>query len=172
MSVVFVNYRNRDSEYGAALLDDRLSAIFGAEAIFRAGRSLTAGSDYKIGIIEAVRRSRVMLAVVGPGWHERFQSDAAEGVEDWVRKEIREALHTGIPVVPVLLTGAARLSQVSLPADIADLSQAQYLRFEHRNITEDANRIAAELRTLCPELAALPRARQGRSGLWSRIRGR
>src|SRR5687768_1458624 len=87
VSEVFINYRRRDDAYAAAFLDDYLSRQFGADRIFRAGRSIPAGEEYEIYIMAAIAKCHGMLILVGPDWVESFKQ--YDESEDWVRREIR-----------------------------------------------------------------------------------
>lgn len=153
MNTVFINYRSQGGAYAAALLDDRLSAALGSDSVFRASRSIRAGEDYELSILRAVGHCEVMLALIGPGWAENYTTNTASRHDDWVRREITEALKREIPVIPVLLAGASRLSEDDVPAELSRLARVQYLRFDYRNIDEDAARILAELGRVSDSLA-------------------
>jgi hypothetical protein len=81
-----------------------------------------------------------------------------------VRREIAEALRSGVRVVPILVDGAERLTNADLPAPIAQLATLQYLRFRHEDCESDLARIIDELTRHVPSLrrteTADPRAVQ------------
>jgi len=69
------------------------------------------------------------MALIGPGW---LEADAQgrrkiDSQEDWVRREIREALERGIPVLPVLGSGARMPAAKDLPADLERFARLQAL---------------------------------------------
>lgn len=69
MPDVFINYRTGDGEKTALLLEKELSAILGGEErIFRATRSIKPGQRFPEELLGNVRRSTVLLAVIGPNW--------------------------------------------------------------------------------------------------------
>ncbi|MFF9198788.1 TIR domain-containing protein [Streptomyces sp. NPDC014779] len=160
MPLIFVNYRTDDGEATATLMDQELSRVFGRENVFRASKSIEAGSRFPQELLTAVRRSSVLLAVIGTRWREVGGTDGRSALEnegDWTRREIFEALETGAVVIPLLVGGAERLRSQDLPADIADLADCQYLRFSHRNAEADLKALIERLLRL-PELAAAARS--------------
>jgi hypothetical protein len=96
---VFTNYRTGDGEEAAALLEQRLSDRFGKEKIFRATTSIPPGQSYSEWLINAVRNSVVLLAVMGPDW---AHAPRLRDESDWVRREILEAYASKLTVIPVL----------------------------------------------------------------------
>lgn len=163
MADIFLCYRSSDDAYAAALLDEKLAHIFGAAAVFRDSRSITPGENYSEAIFQALGNCKAMLVVVGSTWMDHLRScvDSPEG--DWVRVEVAKALKSSATVIPVLLRGAPRLDRHSLPSDIADLAEKQYLTFDHRNLTADTDRLITTLREI-----SRPRAshRIGVASLW------
>jgi hypothetical protein len=128
---VFISYRTSDSAW-AVLLDKELSHQFGADQVFRASRSIPPSADFSDRIVDSVRRSSVLLAVIGPGWSAATDRDGRrrlDNEQDWVRREIAEAFTHDIPVVPVLVNDAPRLDPADLPVPIARLARCQYRRY-------------------------------------------
>ncbi|WP_181320108.1 toll/interleukin-1 receptor domain-containing protein [Saccharothrix carnea] len=151
MSLVFINYRRRDDAYAAAFLDFFLSQRFGADQIFRAGRSIPAGEDYETCLNAAIDHCIAMLVVVGQDWPKSF--DRSNASVDWVRVEISKALKRQIRVIPVLLSGVPRIRPEELPPELRSVSRFQYLRFDYRNTEQDLSYIASELQRSIPQLA-------------------
>jgi hypothetical protein len=149
---IFINYRIADEPYGAALLDQELSRHFGPEMVFRASRSIPAGADFEHEIMDAVRTSDLLLAVIGPNWLTATDADGGVRLDDprdFVRREIATALEHGVRVVPVLMN-ATRLAPGTLPADIAGLARCQDVRVDFRNSTLDLGALVDRLRALVP----------------------
>lgn len=140
---VFVNYRVGDRHNEAALIADGLTRRFGPDQVFFASRSLPLGGDFETGLLVAVRESAVMLAVIGPRWLDISDGGGRRRLDDpddWVRREIAEALRLGIPVVPVLIGDRAWLDSPradQLPADLAALARCQYIRLHYRDLRLD-----------------------------------
>jgi hypothetical protein len=155
---VFINYRNEDEPFGAVLVDHELSVRFGEDRVFRASRSIRPGEDFAAAILSAVRRSTALLVVIGPRWLTAADDAGVRRLDqpdDWVRREIAEALRGKVRVIPLLLnTDLPRAAD--LPAEIAALAGCQYLRIHHRNSRYDIRRLVDELTDLLPGLAPPP----------------
>ncbi len=150
MKDVFINYRTGDGDEAAVLLERALSDRFGEERIFRAATSIPAGTSYQAALLEAVRNSRVLLAVVGSDWVRKSQ---LQDESDWVRREIIEAFKQGIKVIPILKGRTTeRLRPTDLPSGLAQLADAQSLRLDMRDNVADLKRIGDELASLVPAL--------------------
>ncbi|MEU8772902.1 toll/interleukin-1 receptor domain-containing protein [Streptomyces sp. NPDC048606] len=167
MPEIFVNYRTGDEEATATLIERDLSARFGNENVFFASKSIRPGQPFPRELLKAVRRSSVLLAVIGEKWVEapgRSGRPALEDPEDWTRVEIEEAMACGADVVPVLVGRSTRLERGMLPAELAGLADHQYLRFDHRDAESDLRRIGDELADRVPELAKADRRRPADAG--------
>ncbi|MGW5353548.1 TIR domain-containing protein [Streptomyces sp. NPDC004031] len=150
MPDVFINYRTGDGEKSAAVIERELSHRFGSERIFRASKSIRVGSRYPQELLGNLRRSGVVLAVIGESWST---SEKLHDASDWVRREILEALACGIPVVPVLDgRGTERLRAADLPEELREVAEVQSLRLDLQNADADLRRIGDELRDLVPSL--------------------
>lgn len=150
MPDVFVNYRTGDGDKTAALIARDLSHRFGDEPIFRASESIKPGMCYPEELLNNVRRSDVLLAVIGPDW-TRFP--ALHDDNDWVRREILEALACGIPVIPVLEgRRTERLTASDLPAELQPLADRQSERLDLHQVESGLDRIAKRLIELVPTL--------------------
>ncbi|WP_019544334.1 toll/interleukin-1 receptor domain-containing protein [Streptomyces sulphureus] len=156
MPEVFVNYRTHDGDKTAAHLAEKLASRFGDDLVFRASSSIRPGAAYPAEILDSLRSCSVVVAVVGPRWltYPDAAAPALAQEEDWVRRELLEALVRGIPIVP-LLDGRTtpRLVRAELPADLADLADLQYLRWDTRTVETDAQRVGDELAARVPRLA-------------------
>jgi hypothetical protein len=153
VSEIFINYRTGDGNESAALLDQALKTRFGDDVVFFAGRSIRAGQRFPDELLTHVRRSRVLLAVVGPDWtgHPGLGKE-----DDWVRTEILEALRCGVHVIPVLKgRRTERLSPASLPPGLEELADLNSLRIDSQSHDKDTRDIGDELVRLVPRLASL-----------------
>lgn len=165
MHELFLNYRTQGGGKEAAYIcDTHFSARFGTESIFRAQKSIDLGAGYDDALITGVRRSRVLLALIGPKWLEaadrkRPGRRALENPEDWVRREIEEAFASGVLVVPVLMgRQMEQIDRLRLPKSLAGLAECQYERLiSTRTAETDLTRIGDRLARQVPELAALDR---------------
>jgi TIR domain len=121
---VFLSYRRRDSEAWTSRLYDRLIARYGAERVFKDVQAIPLGDDFRTVVRRAVEGCDIFLAVIGDGWLEA--RDAAGGrrlerADDPVRVEIETALAASVPVVPLLVGGAAMPDADRLPPSLAPL---------------------------------------------------
>lgn len=122
---IFISYRREDTSGESGRLKDTLEQIFGKESIFYDVETLEAGLNFDQSIAKALNESKVLLAMIGPHWMKVADSKGVKRLqnpEDWVRKEIAEALKRGLRVIPVLVNGADMPSSDELPDDLKELS--------------------------------------------------
>jgi hypothetical protein len=148
-TLVFVNYRGSDTSSAAAFVHAELSRRFGAAAVFLDYESIPLGRDFEPVLLERVRGSAVLLALIGARWLAgEFGNRPIDDPDDWVRREILEAWEHDVPVVPVLFE-RARLLTEELPAELAELANLQYFeiraRRQRHDITGLADRLAREI---------------------------
>ncbi|MEV7024265.1 toll/interleukin-1 receptor domain-containing protein [Kitasatospora sp. NPDC093558] len=160
MPEIFVNYRTSDEDTTATLIERELSRRFGDERVFRASKSIGIGGRFPQALLTAVRRSSVLIAVIGPRWADARTADGARALddpEDWTRKEIAEAFESGALVVPVLVGRTTRLDRHTLPPEIAELADCQYRRFDNRDADSGLRRLGDDLAEAVPRLAEAER---------------
>ncbi|MER7396712.1 toll/interleukin-1 receptor domain-containing protein [Streptomyces sp. NPDC000151] len=157
MADVFINYRTGDGDGTAALIDNELSNRFGRDRAFRASKSIVPGTAYPDALLTSLRRSALLLAVIGPDWMN-FRTKLRDP-EDWVRKEILEAFACGLPVIPVLAgRKTERLRKDDLPKKLARLAELQSVRLDTQNAEADLKRLGDLVAERVPELHDLERA--------------
>ncbi|WP_033351635.1 toll/interleukin-1 receptor domain-containing protein [Kitasatospora aureofaciens] len=169
MPDIFVNYRTNDEDATATLIERELSRRFGTNRVFRASKSIRIGHAFPQELVTAVRRSSVLLAVIGQRWANARTADgrrALDDPEDWTRREIIEAFGSGALVVPVLVGRVTRLDRHDLPPEIARLADCQYRRFDHRDADSCLSRLGDDLAEAIPQLSeAAERITQAGGGL-------
>ncbi|MGX1541174.1 toll/interleukin-1 receptor domain-containing protein [Streptomyces adustus] len=157
MADVFINYRTGDGNDIAVLIDNELTKRFGKNHAFRASKSIAPGVAYPDALLRGVRRSALVLAVIGADWLN-FQSRLNDP-EDWVRREIEEAFTCGVPVVPVLAgRSTERLRKEKLPEALARLAELQSVRLDTQNAEADLKRLGDLVAEMIPELYSLEHA--------------
>lgn len=146
---IFISYRRDDTRSTAGRIFDRLTTHFGVGAVFMDVDSISPGRSFTDAIGHAVTSCQVMLAMIGNQWltladeHGRRRIDLRA---DYVAMEISSGLARGIPVIPVLVDGAARLrEQDALPAPLAGLTRQQGLRIDHESFTADVGALITAL---------------------------
>ncbi|MFF0410687.1 toll/interleukin-1 receptor domain-containing protein [Kitasatospora sp. NPDC004745] len=167
MPDVFVNYRTDDEEATATLIERELSRRFGDRRVFRASKSIGIGQAFPRELLTAVRRSSVLLAVIGARWADARKADGRRALDDptdWTRREIVEAFESGALVVPVLVGRTTRLDRHALPPELAELADCQYLRFDTRDADFGLRRIGDELARTIPQLAEAEQRIDGEPG--------
>src|SRR5215475_12951377 len=88
---VFINYRGEDSHSYGALLHTELSRQFGPELVFLDSESIPAGDDFVTQLLGRVRRSAVVLAVIGTRWLTTTGPGGGRRIDDpadWIRQEL------------------------------------------------------------------------------------
>lgn len=156
MARVFVSFRNGDQPYAAALLFHALCQRFGAEAVFRSSDSIAPGSRWAEEIWSRHRQSEVVIVVVGPHWLSITDQRGKRlwQHDDWVRREVEEALRSGKHLLPVLLAGTGRFGPEDLPPSIAGLAEIQSISFDHRGVDASVGRVLAAVADLLEEVPA------------------
>ncbi len=156
MPEIFINYRSGDCKDTAVAVEQNLSARFGSHRVFRAAKSIRPGENYRSGLASASSGARVLLALIGPNWldaRDRNGNRALDDKDDWVRKEILNALASGARIIPILCGRKMdRLPVGKLPPELAPLADLQSLTYDAGSAEADLDRIAAHLVTLVPGL--------------------
>ncbi|GAA3205704.1 toll/interleukin-1 receptor domain-containing protein [Actinocorallia longicatena] len=159
MAAIFINYRVGETAQIARLLYERLARIFGPGEVFFASENLLPGHRFDVPILDAVRSSEVLLAVIGPHWQDAPDASGSPRLhaeDDWVRREITEALALSIPVIPVLVDGAPSPHPDSLPPDLRPLPDLHHVRLGHRSGDPGVDVLAAAIRRTVPRLNTIP----------------
>ncbi|MFF7690093.1 toll/interleukin-1 receptor domain-containing protein [Streptomyces syringium] len=159
MTEVFINYRTGDGQKTAALIHQALTRRFGQGHAFYASESIPPGKTYPDNLLASLRRSSLLLAVVGPDW-TNFRS-RLQDPEDWVRREIVEAFTCEVPVVPILDGRKTdRLSKADLPPELERLADLQSIRFDTHETETGVRRIGDLVAEMVPGLRDLDEADQ------------
>ena len=156
---VFVSYRRSDVGGHAGRLSDALVARLGHENVFHDVSAIAAGRDFTVEIDAALANCDAVLAVIGPGWLSAATPDGRRRLsqsDDFVRRELVQALATTIPVVPVLVGGAALPSASELPTELAGLARRQAVVIRDKAFHGDVDLL---LRSLRGERPTTPRSR-------------
>jgi hypothetical protein len=161
MTAVFINYRVSDTGPLANCLSRELARAFGEHEVYFASRNIAVGDFFDEDILAHLRVCRVVVVLIGTQWMSAQDAGGRrlDDEQDWVRREIAEALSRGTRVVPVLVGDARMPLAGDLPQDIRDLARCNYVRLGHRHGDPDVDALVQRLREAEPQL---PRpARQG-----------
>ncbi|OLT18192.1 hypothetical protein BJF78_12190 [Pseudonocardia sp. CNS-139] len=157
---IFINYRQLDAGYAASYLDDKLTEAFGRGSVFKASRSIEAGTAFPPALLAGLEETCAMLVLVGPRWLDPAPGEdgpALHREDDWVRREIAYALRVrpGIPVVPVLVDGQRSVPDAGLlPPELRPLAERQTRHLRARQTSLDLPGIVQALHRAAPGLVA------------------
>jgi TIR domain len=117
MRKIAISYRRSDSSAIAGRIFDRLAAHFGKPSVFMDIDNIPFGIDFRTHIQDALLRTDVLLAVIGPKWTGPDAGGTARirQESDPVRVEVETALERRVPVIPVLVDGAKMPASTELP---------------------------------------------------------
>ena len=117
MPKIAISYRRSDTSAMSGRICDRLAAHYGKHNVFMDVDNIPIGIDFRAHIGETLRRSDVVLAVIGAKWTGAQDGGEARILQsdDPVRVEIETALSLGAPIVPVLVDGAKMPGAAALP---------------------------------------------------------
>jgi hypothetical protein len=127
LATIILSYRRDDTDLMVGRICDRLRDHFGRDSVMMDIDSIPYGLDFRKHIKEALKRCDLMLAVIGPRWAAPNAEGQSRLVDetDWIRIEIEAALAKDIPVIPVLVNGAAMPKPKDLPESMQDLAFRQ-----------------------------------------------
>ena len=144
----FVTYRRADSAPYAGRLHDALVDQFGEDKVFQDVSGIDPGEDFEVAIDAALDQAAAVLVLIGPNW----LAPAADGLprlhdpHDYVRIEVSKSLARNIPVVPILVGGAALPSAAELPADLVPLTRRQAVVLQDNDWQNDVEGLIERLR--------------------------
>jgi hypothetical protein len=121
---LFISYRRQDSAHITDRIYEYLETSLPNSKIFRDVDSLPLGTDFPAEIARAVQNCDALLAVIGPGWVGATDEKGVlrlKNPDDFVRLEIEAALSRRIPVIPLLVGGAAVPKEAALPDPLRKL---------------------------------------------------
>ncbi|GIH05700.1 hypothetical protein Rhe02_37670 [Rhizocola hellebori] len=160
MSGIFISYRVGQTGAVAHVLFERLVDHFGPEAVYLDARSIAPGEDFSRSLYTRLVGSDVVVAVIGPDWTTVSGTDGRPKImneNDFVRRELAEALARNIPVIPLLVESARMPARDELPADLQSLAHRQYVHLRVRDGDQAVNQLVDSIKALVSEL----RHRQG-----------
>lgn len=127
---VFLSYRQSDSLAFVTQLHESLEMYFGDHSTVFDNRNLPLGTDFRSFLLDGVRQSKVVLAVIGEDWHG-YNDNLTPRIDDpndFVRLEIEGALEYGKPIIPLLIGRGSNIGIDDLPPPIRDLAYLTALR--------------------------------------------
>ena len=159
---IFINYRRGDDPGFTHALYARLESEFTRQRIFMdVEGEIRPGDDFVEVLSNQVRKSDVVLVVIGPRWLETLAKRSADQ-DDFVQIEIKAALAQNKRVIPVLVGGASMPDGAALPEAIRTLGRRNAVELRPNRFTPDAEDLCRSLRSLLDEAPPAPAAERAR----------
>jgi hypothetical protein len=148
---IFISYRREDAAGDAGRLADHLHKRFGKTQVFLDIDTIDPGTDFVRALQSSLQETAALLVVIGPRWTSLRDAAGVRRLDspnDFVRLEVEAALGRNIPVVPVLVQGAAMPRAEDLPASLAALANRQAIGLDHAEFHDDAERLCDRLESV------------------------
>jgi hypothetical protein len=158
---VFICYRREDTAGFAGRIYDRLRSTLGRESVFIDVDNIPAGRDFVEVLSVRVGRCDALIALIGKNWLVSADTDNNRRLDDpndFVRIEIEAALERNVPVIPVLVDGAAMPQANDPPETLKKLARRQGIEISHNRFDSDAERLTDALARIDGETPAHPSA--------------
>lgn len=138
---IFISYRRSDTQDFAGRLADRLRVTPGIDRVFIDVEDIAPGDTFPSRLASALAESDVCLIVIGPRWSGPRQGASARlfDGDDFVRREVREALATDSRSLPVLANGAIMPAAAELPDDLVGLLDLNAVSIRHGDFDRDVD---------------------------------
>ncbi len=145
---LFLSYRRDDTGGRAGRLFDTLVTRYGRDDVFQDVNTVEPGLKFVQQVESAIRRSDVVLVVIGPGWISSPAPDGGRRIDqadDFVRRELSVALDADVRVVPVLVDGAVLPLAEDLPEGLVPLLERQAVSIRDVSWHEDVDALIRRL---------------------------
>jgi biotin carboxyl carrier protein len=122
--MIMICYRRSDSRTLAYRMFDWLVDRYGRETVFIDIDDVPVGVDFREKIRETVRKSDVLLVIIGQAWLGPLEKGTTriQRANDPVRMEVETAFEYVRPIVPVLVDDAIMPAETDLPGTIKQLA--------------------------------------------------
>src|SRR5579871_1529011 len=145
---VFISYRRTDSLHSAERIYKNLGARLGYDNVFFDIARRDPGLNFANFVMQRAGRCDALVAVIGRHWLWGANESGRrylDNRDDSVRAEIETALGRNIPVMPVLVDGAAMPSESDLPERLKPLARRQALEIRQTHFDSDIERLVRDL---------------------------
>ena len=146
-----MSYRRGDTAGHAGRLVDHLRRAFPAARVFMDVDTMPPGVDFVKVIEEHVAACDAFVALVGDDWltvTDREGNRRLDNPEDFIRLELAAALKRKVPLIPVLVEGAAMPSAAELPGELSPLARINALEISDNRWDYDIGLLIASLESL------------------------
>lgn len=121
---LFVNYRRDDEPMFVYSIYVHFYHRYGADNIFWDLGTIPLFEDFQRFIQDYIRKSDVVVPIIGPRWLELLKAKQANGQVDFVKFEIEEAIHHNKIIAPILIKGASLPKKEDVPESLHPIWQA------------------------------------------------
>ena len=142
---IFVSYRRADTAGYAGRLVDQLKTHFG-QAVFFDVDSISPGANFHQVIQDTFAECGAVVVLIGKRWMERDPTMPSFGdPKDVITQEIRFAMESRLPILPVLVDGASMPGESALPAEFGGLSRLNAIDLRHTSFDRDLQAVRDQL---------------------------
>ena len=150
---IFISYRKDDTKDFARHLADWLKRSFSEQQVFLDDEDIRLGDGWKTAIHDALSRSFVLVALIGPNWASIRDKDGKRRLDDpddVLREEIVTALRSGIPVISIRVHGVPMPERDDLPEPLRGMLDVQgdTIRIDNvadENFRDDADKLVRNI---------------------------
>ena len=150
-NTIGISYRRDDAAAYAGRVYDRLCQQFGFDRVFMDVDAILPGEDFVHAIRRRIDEAAAWLVLIGPNWAYSTNSQGERRLDDpddFVRIELAAALERAIPVIPVLVAGAAMPRGEELPPELQGLVRRQAITLDHSDFNQGVDRLIYALEHL------------------------
>lgn len=142
---IFVSYRRADTAGYAGRLVDQLKSHFGQQVFFDVD-SISPGANFHQVIQETFAKCGAVVILIGKKWLERDPAMPSFGdPKDVITQEVRFAMESRLPILPVLVDGASMPGESVLPAEFAGISRLNAIDLRHTSFDRDVDAVREQL---------------------------
>jgi hypothetical protein len=149
--VFFISYRREEAIWPAQSLKDGLKKRFGTESVFMDLQSIYPGQHWAVRIRQAIASCNIELVLIGRRWlgaEDEKGDRRIDNPDDWVRREVAEALQApDVSVVPILLDGAEMPKVDQLPQELSELPARNAFPLSAARWEDELDELVEALRT-------------------------
>jgi hypothetical protein len=163
MTEIFISYRRDDVPGQVGRLYGRLADHYGDEAVFMDVESLVLGQRFEEVILDRIRKAKVMLVVMGPGWQAVRQRP--NGEPDLFQVEIDTAIAHNTTISALLIDRTTAPDTTALPEALQEVFDRQTFSIRQEAFNRDVSALIEGLEKTGIKPSARHRRRRVEAGL-------
>jgi hypothetical protein len=154
---VFISYRREDGHIAGRLHDSLLHHF-----VIYLDLKLPGGREFTPETLSALRSVPVVVVVIGPRWISAGNIERLRSADDWIRRELEEALtRRDVLLIPVLVDEIDMPDTQGLPESLRPLCDRQAVRLRLDSWPRDVQALVSDIERgvmQAPQRAAGPRS--------------